>query len=599
MPPSEKPRTLAAPLVDELARLCAELLAQRAIRGGEAGGVGAAVGKLADTIERAGTAQRRTETERLVQEIIAALPRPEDIEGTRRVQEALQAKTEGIERFFALSLDLLCIADIRGTLHTLNAAWETTLGVPLREITGTRLTDWVHPDDLASTEATLADLAGGRQVASFTSRLRCGILGYRWFEWRATSTQQEVLHAVGRDVTERVQQEIARARLAERLRDSQKLESVGRLAGGVAHDFNNLLTCITGNVSLVLMDLKEEDPLHEILMEVSGAAESAAKLTRQLLAFSRRQLVAPTTIDLNGLVERTRQMLVRLIGEDIELGARLQPSLGHVKVDAGQMEQVLANLAVNARDAMPDGGSLVLQTADVVLGAEYAKDHPDVSPGEYVMLEVSDTGVGMSEEAKQHLFEPFFTTKSKAKGTGLGLATAYGAIKQAGGTIEISSELGRGTSVRVYLPRVEQEAEPRGAATSSDWVPTGTETVLLVEDEDVVLHFAARSLRRLGYTVLACSTPTEALSLARSHEGRIDILVTDVVMPGMNGRILADRVRQVRPAAVVLFTSGYAENVIGQHGVIEQGLAFLPKPYTTQGLAAKVREVLSGPGLAG
>jgi two-component system cell cycle sensor histidine kinase/response regulator CckA len=597
MPRCQNSKTRTALLIDELAKLRAEIVALRAVRGAGERGIDAGVGSMSDSNARRGAERRATEVERLAQEIIATLPMIEELDERRRTQAALGGKTEDIECFFALSLDLFCIADIDGTLQRLNSAWDNALGVPPREIAGTRLADWVHPDDKASTEAMLADLAGGRQAASFSNRLRCSDGSYRWFEWRATSGERHVLYAVGRDVTERVRQEAEQARLAERLRDSQKLESVGRLAGGVAHDFNNLLTCITGNLSLVLMDLSEEDPLHEILMEVSNAADNAAKLTRQLLVFSRRQLVEPTTIDLNGLVERTRQMLVRLIGEDIALSSKLQPSLGHVKVDAGQIEQVLANLAVNARDAMPDGGSLVLQTAEVVLGAEYTKDHPDVSPGEYVMLEVSDTGAGMSDEAKQHLFEPFFTTKPRAKGTGLGLATAYGAIKQAGGTIEISSDLGSGTSVRMYLPRVQEGPAPPDVPITCAGVPSGTETVLLVEDERAVLHFATRSLRRLGYTVLACPTPAQALTIAAKHEGRIDILVTDVVMPGMDGRALADHVKQVRPDTVVLFTSGYTENGIGHHGVIERGLAFLPKPYTTQGLSAKVREVLSAQSL--
>jgi len=370
------------------------------------------------------------------------------------------------------------------------------------------------------------------------------------------------------------------------------MEAVGRLAGGVAHDFNNLLTSITGNVQLALMDLRPFDPLTETLSEIGKAADSAAALTRQLLTFSRKQLIKPRALDLNELISRMQKMLARLIGEDVQLKTILGKGLGAVKIDPGQFEQIVVNLAVNARDAMPDGGQLVIETAGVDLDEEYCRRHSCSPSRSYAMLAVSDTGQGMSEEIKDHLFEPFFTTKEKGKGTGLGLAVIYGVVRQAGGTIEVYSELGQGTTFRIYLPRVEENAQRIEKESQAMEMPGGKETVLLVEDEVILRVLGVKVLKRLGYQVLEADSGGDALVIAERHTEPIHLLLTDVVMPGMNGRELAERMTKMHPEMKVLYTSGYAENVIAHRGVIEQGLNFIGKPYAPQQLAKKLRDIL-------
>jgi signal transduction histidine kinase/CheY-like chemotaxis protein len=389
-----------------------------------------------------------------------------------------------------------------------------------------------------------------------------------------------------RDITER-------NRLEGQLRHAQRMESVGRLAGGVAHDFNNLLTAISGHVELALLDLRPSDPLHELLTEVHRAAESAADLTRGLLAFSRKQVIDPRVVNLNGIVDGLQRMLKRLLREDVDLQVVLDPALWQTRVDRGQLEQILVNLAVNARDAMPNGGKLTIETANITLDAEYARTHPYVSAGDYVMLAVSDEGTGMSEEAKAHLFEPFFTTKELGKGTGLGLAMVYGAVKQNRGSIEVYSELGHGTTIKVYLPRVDAPEEPL-PAVSPTRLPHGTETIMLVEDEAYVRAVAVQLLTRQGYTVHAFASGAEALRALPGMPGPLHLLITDLVLPGMNGRVLAQRVTAIRPDIKVLYTSGYSQNVVIHHGVLDPGIEFIPKPYSIELLAQRVREVLDG-----
>lgn len=404
----------------------------------------------------------------------------------------------------------------------------------------------------------------------------------------------QVPHAivVGMDITERNEAEAEKNILEAQLRQAQKMESIGRLAGGVAHDFNNLLTAILGNTDLALMDLEPENPLYPRLMVVMQAAESAADLTRQLLAFSRKQIIEPEPVDLAGLIEHMHMMLARLIGEDIRLDISAPQQLGLIKADPGQIEQIIVNLAVNARDAMPEGGRLVLEVSDQHLDEEYVKRHPYTKAGEYVMLAVSDTGCGMSAEVKQHLFEPFYTTKPLGKGTGLGLATSYGAVKQHGGSIEVYSEPGHGTTFKIYFPRLLGEVAGAKKQAGIEKLPGGTETILLVEDDPGVLDFSLNVLNHSGYQVLAAASGEEALSLAEEHSADIHLLLTDVIMPGMNGRMLADRLMLGRPGLRVLFTSGYTENVIVHHGVLEEGINFLGKPFTALSLTRKVREIL-------
>jgi two-component system cell cycle sensor histidine kinase/response regulator CckA len=392
---------------------------------------------------------------------------------------------------------------------------------------------------------------------------------------------------LARDVT-------AQRQLEEQLRQSQKMEAIGQLAGGIAHDFNNLLTAILGNTQLLLHGLPAGHPQHEDVEEIQSAGLRAAELTRQLLAFSRRQVLAPKVLDLNAVVASMDKMLCRLIGEDIELVTRLAPDLGSVSADPGQLEQVLLNLAVNARDAMPRGGRLTIETANVALTEAYAERHHRLPPGAYVRLAVSDSGVGMDEATQAHLFEPFFTTKEVGKGTGLGLATVYGIVKQSGGYIWVYSEAGHGTAIKVYLPRVSGAPEPLRAAPAAPELRRGSETVLLVEDAAPVRVLARRSLESFGYAVLDAPDGPAALEIAARHAGGIDLLVTDVVMPGMSGRELAERLAPRRPQMKVLYTSGYTDDAMVRQGVLESGVAFLQKPFVPDTLARKVREVLDG-----
>jgi PAS domain S-box-containing protein len=385
---------------------------------------------------------------------------------------------------------------------------------------------------------------------------------------------------------------IDRDRADVTLRQSQRLESVGRLAGGVAHDFNNLLTAIFGYADLLAEELPAGSPGREDLGEIRTAAERAAGLTRQLLAFSRQQVLQPVVLNINDVVDNVEKMLTRLIGEDAVLQAHLAPDLGNVRADAGQLEQVLVNLIVNARDAMPGGGKLTIETANAEIGEAYADAHRPVAPGRYVMLAVSDTGTGMDAVTKARLFEPFFTTKPAGKGTGLGLATVYGIVKQSGGYIWVYSELDLGTTFKVYLPRVEAPAEAVREPAAPTGTPIGTETVLLAEDDAMLRPLARALLTKLGYRVLEASDSAAALAAARAHPGEIHLLISDVVMPGESGVQLARQIMAERPRLRVLYVSGYTDEAIVRHGVLEPGVNFLQKPFTPAALARKLREVL-------
>jgi nitrogen-specific signal transduction histidine kinase len=387
------------------------------------------------------------------------------------------------------------------------------------------------------------------------------------------------------DITER-------KKLEERLRQSQKMESVGRLAGGIAHDFNNLLTVITGYSELMLSQLEERSPLVKEVEEIKRAGERASSLTQQLLAFSRRQVLQPRVIDLNEVVSRVEKMLRRLIGEDVELRTVPGAGLWSVKADPGQIEQVLVNLVVNARDAMPGGGVLTIETGNVFLDEEYSLGHLPARSGHYVMLAVSDTGVGMDERTKSQVFEPFFTTKESGKGTGLGLSTVYGIVKQSGGYIWVYSEPGKGSTFKVYIPRTEErEDDPRKAVPPVEDL-RGEKTVLIVEDEESILKLSSAVLGGYGYSVLAAPGGEDGLRIAGKHEGEISLLLTDVVMPGMGGRELYERILQQRPKIKVLYMSGYTDKAIVRRGVLDPGTSFLQKPFSPISLARKVKEVL-------
>ena len=389
------------------------------------------------------------------------------------------------------------------------------------------------------------------------------------------------------DTTERKQ-------LEDQLRQAVKMEGIGRLAGGVAHDFNNLLTVIGGRTYLLLNELPADHPMHRDLLVIQQTGERAAALTRQLLAFSRKQILKPTVLNLNEVVSNLRSLLERLLGEDVELVINLDPGLSSVMADHGQLEQVIVNLAVNARDAMLSGGRLTIETADVALDESHSRQYVDVASGTYVSLTVSDTGIGMDQATQAQIFEPFFTTKEVGKGTGLGLATVYGIIKQSNGHITVDSNAGIGTVFRIYLPRTA-EAGTAKTEVERDTSPRGTETLLLAED-DLDLRTLARDILEIqGYTVLEAADVEDAMRIAEHHEGVIQLLITDVVMPRMNGRALADAVRRHRPNIKMLFMSGYTDNAIVHHGVLEPGTPFLQKPFTLGTLGRKVREVLDRP----
>ncbi len=402
------------------------------------------------------------------------------------------------------------------------------------------------------------------------------------------------------DLTERKRAEAGRAHAEtalrqseEQLRQAQKMEAIGRLAGGVAHDFNNILSVIMSYGDLILDGLRDSDPLREDILEITKAASRAAGLTRQLLMFSRQQVAAPKVLGLHETLTAMTQMIQRILGEDVEMAIVAPEEGGRVKVDPSHIEQVVLNLVVNARDAMPTGGKLTIETCNVELDEAYALRHLPSKAGPHVMLAVSDTGVGMSQETQERIFEPFFTTKEVGKGTGLGLSTVFGIVHQSGGNVWVYSELGIGTTFKVYLPRVDAEADVLRVPTSPTTL-RGTETVLLVEDEDQVRTIVLNILRRQGYRVLAASNATEALLLAEAHVEPIDILVTDVVMPKMSGPELARRLAPSRPEMKVLCMSGYTDDSIVRHGVLDSGVAFLQKPITPGALASKVRAVLDG-----
>jgi two-component system, cell cycle sensor histidine kinase and response regulator CckA len=412
----------------------------------------------------------------------------------------------------------------------------------------------------------------------------------RWFQTikvplRMPGQEATAMLGVATEITER-------KRLEEQLMQSQKMEAIGQLAGGVAHDFNNILTAIVGYTDLLTAEFDGNTRQLEDLEEIRKAARRAAALTRQLLAFSRKQVLEPRIIDVNDVVLNLDKMLRSLISENVELKTELATDLAAARADPNQIEQVIMNLAINARDAMPEGGTLTIETGNATLDHGYAAQHVSVIPGEYVMLAVSDTGCGMDQATQARIFEPFFTTKPPGRGTGLGLSTVYGIVKQSGGNIWLYSEVGKGTTFKVYLPAIEAAPDDVGKPSTREAGVRGGGTVLVVEDDDQLRRLTHRALAAQGYIVLEADRGATALDLARRHNGPIDLLLTDVVMPDTNGRKLADALRATRPGLRVLFMSGYPDGAIGKHGILEQGVAYLAKPFTTEAITRKVREVL-------
>ncbi|HLK56107.1 MAG TPA: response regulator [Chthonomonadaceae bacterium] len=448
----------------------------------------------------------------------------------------------------------------------------------------------VYPDDRPLLEAARKETRSGQALTLRWVRKDGQVI---WIEQRNISVCNAVgeriaMEGIARDVTDLKD-------LQQQLLHSQKMEAMGRLAGGIAHDFNNLLTVINGMADLALVNLKKGDPLRADLQEIHRAGERAAALTRQLLAFSRRQIMQSEALNLNAVLSDMQSMLRRLIGEDIHLKFVLGHHVGNVRADRGLIEQAIVNLVVNARDAMPNGGKITLETQALDLDAAFAAENPPLQPGAHVMLAISDTGIGMDEATRTRIFEPFFTTKEEGRGTGLGLSTVYGIVKQSGGSICVDSASGKGTSFKIYLPQVDElPQEPRPERPLA--VVKGSETILIVEDDDALRDLARRILQSAGYTVLMAGNGEEALRRLDQHHGPVHLLLTDVIMPGMSGRDLALRLMDLQPQIKILYTSGYTDDAILQHGVLDETVSFLHKPYTVAELRRKVREMLDTQG---
>ena len=488
--------------------------------------------------------------------------------------------------------DMVVVTDAQGAIEYVNPAFERVTGYCRAEVLGKNprlLKSGAQDDEFY--RALWATVSGGKTWRGrLVNRRKDGSL------YSQDSTMSRVLDADGRVASYvAVARDVTAALVLEaQFLQAQKMEAVGRLAGGVAHDFNNVLSVVLSYAEMLISDLKPDDPVRADVEEIRRAGLRAAALTRQLLAFSRRQVLELKVLDLSDLLVGMEKMIARLLGADVALTMLASHGLWKVKADPGQVEQIIMNLAVNARDAMPRGGKLTIETANVALDEDYASTHQDVLAGPYVQIAVSDTGIGMDQETLARIFEPFFTTKEAGKGTGLGLATVFGIVRQSGGHIWVYSEPGRGTTFKVYLPRFGGVAARPSSAPTVLTSERGSETILLVEDEDQVRVLARTILRRHGYVVLEAPNGGEALLICEQHGARIDLLLTDVVLPRMSGRQLAERLATMRPEMSVLYMSGYTDDAILLHGILDSGVAFLQKPLTPTSLTRKVREVLDG-----
>lgn len=542
--------------------------------------------------------------DQLINELVKLRQRVQDLEASanerRRAEEALRESEERFRQMYDEAPVGYHELDREGRIIRVNRRELEMLGYTEEELLGRPVWKFVVEEEMTR-QVILAKITGDvsfHETFERTYRRKDGTTLPALIEDRIIRSKKGRITGIRsmiEDITERRRAEEALQKSEEQLRQWQRVEAIGRLAGGVAHDFNNLLMTIKGCSELLLGGLDPRDPRREEVEEIQKAAERATALTRQLLAFGRRQVLQPQVLDLNEVVANVDRMLQRLIGEDIQLLTVLDPELWPVKVDPGQIEQVIMNLAVNARDAMPGGGKLTIETANVILDEGYARRHVSVKPGPCVMLAVTDTGSGMDKETQSHLFEPFFTTKRTGEGAGLGLSTVYGIVKQSGGNIWAYSELGQGTTFKIYLPRVEEAVKTYRPKTAPAVSPGGSETILLVEDEEAVRTIVSKILQNRGYTVLEAHHGNEALQICERHEGPIHLMVTDVVMPQVSGRELAERLTLLRPEIRVLFMSGYPDNAIVHHGVLGAGTAFLQKPFTLNALECKVRELLDAP----
>jgi PAS domain S-box-containing protein len=508
--------------------------------------------------------------------------------GKRRAEEELRESEQRYRRIVETTNEGVCIVDVHSVIRFANHRMAGLLGYGVDELLGKSIFDFVESASRSTLEKGL-DKGEGALPGEIEIRFKRKDGTDLWM----LVDSAPILDAAGRregalamslDIT-------SRKRLEDQLRQSQKMEAIGSLAGGVAHDFNNLLSVILSYTTLLLEGLKPGDPIAGELQEVRGAGERAAALTRQLLAFSRRQVLELRVLDLNQVLGGMEKMLKRLLAEDVELSLLTFHGLGKVRADAGQIEQIVMNLVVNARDAMPQGGKISIETGNAELDAAYAALHLGVKPGPYVVLAVTDSGMGMDAATQARIFEPFFTTKEVGKGTGLGLSTVFGIVQQSGGHIWVYSEPGKGTTFKIYLPRIDGEADTV-RASSPPATLRGTETILLVEDEEAVRGVARSMLRRQGYNVLDAQNGGEAFLVSEKYAATIHLLITDVVMPRMSGRELAERLAPVRPEMKVLYLSGYTDKAIVHHGVLESGIAFLQKPITPDVFLRKVREVL-------
>jgi two-component system cell cycle sensor histidine kinase/response regulator CckA len=516
---------------------------------------------------------------------------------TERTQRALRASETRYRRLFEAAKDGILILDASsGQIVDVNPFLVGLTGYSREHFLGKYLWELGLFEHMAASRAAFVELQANRYVRYDDLPLRAQ--DGRKIDVEFVSNVYSVddrneIQCNIRDIRERKRLDELRTHLEEQLRASQKMDAIGGLAGGVAHDFNNLLSVILSYTAFAMVEAAEGSQIRGDLLEVRKAAERAAELTRSLLAFSRHQVLQPVPLDLNQVATGLEKMLRRILGEDIDFVQALAPGLGVVHADPGQIEQVLMNLVVNARDAMPKGGKLTIETSNVELDAEYATRHVAVAPGSYVLLVVTDTGVGMDQPTLERIFEPFFTTKERGKGTGLGLSTVHGIVKQSGGSIWVYSEPGHGTTFKIYLPRdpsavAATDAQPESAPK----LYTGTETILVVEDEPALREVVRRTLHAAGYTVLTAACGEDALRTCEQHAGALHLLLVDVVMPRMSGKALADELTGERPTLKVLYMSGYTNDAIVHRGVLDAGTNFLGKPFTTADLTRKVRRVL-------